>query len=415
MTKPLTIRRIVVPVDDADRRYVAISIARDLAKRLSASVDRVTVHPTTGHRDDDATSTRWVDGISETRRTVAERTIDGALINEARTDGVILCVGSSGHVAAVETVTGSTWSSIVRGSPFPVVLVGPRCELHLRGSKIAIAVDGSPDGESIVEPALRLAEALALTPVLIQVAWAEPPNGTHGDVSDSSYVGPLAARMSRPGQSIQFDIFHAARPTVALRQLATSNEYALIAMSTHGLSPAERLLMPSRASRVLRHARCPVLLGRRSAVLTVEDDAGAPRVVVGIDGSSGDREVLAVAGDEADRRHASLEVMYAWTPAWFAEDGGIAYKSRAEVADAQSVIDHAVAVVSDLYPDLVVTSSLVERPADDALLDAASTAEVVVVGQDHRGLLERAIFGSTTAAVVRRSFAPVIVVPTRVG
>ena len=296
MTAPLGVQRVVVPIDDPDRRYLAVSIARDLAHRLSAEVDRVTV--ATGHHgrhcDPVAPTTRMIDGISETTRTVTGRSVDATLAEIAYDDGVLMCVAAPAHRAVVESVTGSTSASIVRHSRRPVVLVGPRCELHLRGSQMAIAVDGSSDAESIVEPAVAMADALGLTPVIVQVTWADVSSI---DVNDTSYVAALASRLARHDRPISYDVFHAAHPNATLRLLAESRETAIIAMSTHALTPLERLVMPSRTTRVLRHARCPVLLGRRALQAGEVDHGDGPTVVAGIDGSSGD----------ADRRHEVLE------------------------------------------------------------------------------------------------------------
>lgn len=413
MTTPLSVQRVVVAVDDPDRRYVAVSIARDLAHRLSATVDRVTV--ATGHHggscDPVTPTTRMIEGISETTRTVTGRSAEATLAEIAHDHGVLMCVAASAHRALVESVTGSTSASIVRHSRRPVVLVGPRCELHVRGSQMAIAVDGSSDAESIVEPAVALAEALGLMPVIVQVTWADVASIL--DVNDTSYVAALASRVARPDQPISYDVFHAAHPHGALRMLAESRDTAMIAMATHALAPLERLVMPSRTIRVLRHARCPVLLSRRALQAGEVDHGAGPRVVAGIDGSSSDADVLVNAVAEAERRNAVLEIVYAWTPEWFSNDGGVAFKSEAGVRAAQAIIDRGIATVRTHSSSVAVRPVLMERRPIEAILDAAVGAEMVVIGEHHHGVIERSIFGSTTEAVLRGASVPVVVVPTR--
>ena len=163
---------------------------------------------------------------------------------------------------------------------------------------------------------------------------------------------------------------------------------------------------------MLRHARCPVLLGRRTLQAGDVDHGDGPRVVAGIDGSSGDADVLMTAAIEADRRHAVLEIVYAWTPAWFSDDGGVAV-SEATARDAQAVMDRGVATVRERSSSVVVRPVLMERLPIEAILEAALGAEMVVIGEHHHGVIERSIFGSTTEAVLRRASVPVVVVPIR--
>src|SRR5690606_9750314 len=62
-------------------------------------------------------------------------------------------------------------------------------------------------------------------------------------------------------------------------------------------------------------------------------------------------------------------------------------------------------------PDLPVRTSRLTGPRIAALVDAAESAELLVVGRETRSGLERLMGAGTTAAVATHSRVPVVVVP----
>lgn len=132
------------------------------------------------------------------------------------------------------------------------------------------------------------------------------------------------------------------------------------------------------------------------------------RIVVGVDGSDGARAALDWAADEARRRGAELQVALAWEamtpdlpdlgPVPGREEGA----GRAEAALAS--------IVDDLPDDVTLTTRVEEGGAAALLVDAASGADLLVVGAHGGGSFLPGV-GSTATRVALRSPVPTVVVP----
>jgi nucleotide-binding universal stress UspA family protein len=406
-----TPKKIVVPVDLIDDREQAVAVACDIARQLDATVELVTVMAVDmviAPRDLTTTN----DLFAVPHRFISSDSIERTLGRLTQEDGVLMCVPSSGRTALVETITGSRSALMLNHSPTPMLVVGPHCSPIMRGAQMAIAVDGTDNGETIVEPAIDLAIALGLIPVLYQVLPEGSP-AIVGDSRESSYVAQLAAASSRPGWQVQFDVLHDHYVGRALIRLAEDSDIAMLAMSSLGLAPIERLMLPSVSHHVLRHARCPMLLGPRTVPTAPFNHGAGKRVVVGVDGTSADHGALNVAIEEAMNRGASLEIVHAWSPSWYYTEMGamVPYDDAPIVERAIKVLRAAVIEAERAAPELIITDWLAERMPIDAMLEASIGAEVVVVAEHHYSAFARWLEAPTADSLVRRSSVPVLVVP----
>jgi len=144
-------------------------------------------------------------------------------------------------------------------------------------------------------------------------------------------------------------------------------------------------------------------------------DETRARIVVGIDGSAGSEEALRWALDEARLRHASLDVVHAWSfPAVAMTHFGSAalpviapedlQKAAAEVAR-----ESIGRVVGDEASVPVVTT--VERGHPTAvLLNASKGANLLVVGSRGHGGFTGMLLGSVSTHVVHHATCPVVIV-----
>jgi nucleotide-binding universal stress UspA family protein len=174
------------------------------------------------------------------------------------------------------------------------------------------------------------------------------------------------------------------------------------------------------------------------------------RVVVGVDGSEGSLAALTWALAEARLRHTTVHAVIGWTyhphwgysgmggmfppptgawasahemshpsPAGVAEPG----ESRGHVteADAAAAVDRVLASgisrvlehqegVSHL-PPVRITRQAVEGHAAEALLNAVTGADLLVVGGRGHGGFTGALLGSVSYHVVSHARCPVVVVP----
>jgi nucleotide-binding universal stress UspA family protein len=414
VTQHLNPQRIVVPVDDPIDRQQAVSIGSALGRRLGIPVEVVKVvkvaDPTdTGPPPSVASAQGDVDVST---RIIHERSVDRALHDLAHTEGTLLCVASSGRRSLAEVFTGSASAAIVHDTRVPLVVVGPHCDDDIVGKVLAIAVDESTGSHAVIEPALNLAAALGLTPMLYQVLEERTQAGLL-DARESSHVARIAADHTRRDLCVEYEVLHDRHVARALARLTADDDVAMIALATHGFRPAERVVIPSVVHEVIRHARCPVLLAPRPSATRHVDRGPGARVVVGIDGSPADHGPLIVAADEAMRRHARLEIVHAWARSWAVAEGGVVVggNTDADIANAREIMHIAVLKAKALAPGIEVIEWLVELGPVDALLDAAWDAELVVVGERRYRPIERWMLGSTTEAMIHRSPVPVIVVP----
>jgi nucleotide-binding universal stress UspA family protein len=193
--------------------------------------------------------------------------------------------------------------------------------------------------------------------------------------------------------------------------LALSADAALVVIGRRGMTGLPGLLLGSTAGAVAQHAQCPVI--------ALPDDPGEPTgprrsVVVGVEGRTGDDEVLAFALEEAAARDADVMVVHAWRdPTLEASLGsfGPLVDWNAVAEDERRQLAETVARWRAQAPDVRIEEAVVRDRAVTALLAASAGAELLVVGHRHRGRLAR--LGSTTHGILHRASCPVAVVPIR--
>lgn len=142
----------------------------------------------------------------------------------------------------------------------------------------------------------------------------------------------------------------------------------------------------------------------------------SPGVVVGVDGSTQSLLAARWAADEAQRRGLNLHVIHAFLEPTLGDGYVVSAEEDAFIrAAAQHVLDEAARSIGDAYPDLDVYSTLVHRDPRTALVAAAESAMLTVVGGKGRSRLADVVVGSVALAVAAHSRSPVAVVPPGVA
>ena len=136
------------------------------------------------------------------------------------------------------------------------------------------------------------------------------------------------------------------------------------------------------------------------------------RIVVGIDGSEAADQALRWAGEEAVLWTADLEVIHAWLPGYPVNphDLFIDYEpweraASQHLAASVSGLRHAVPLLGEVHE-----TTTIEHPAA-ALLEAAKSAALLVVGSRGRGGFASLLLGSVSQRCVTHAPCPVAVVP----
>jgi len=160
-------------------------------------------------------------------------------------------------------------------------------------------------------------------------------------------------------------------------------------------------------SAVSRHER------RWTAEIRVAPEGGtapAGSVVVGVDRTSSSA-ALAWGAREATRRRLPLHLVHGDDVQPAARSAGpppsVGDTSEASSSDA---LVAAVNAVQSLAPGLAITAERCLRPAAEALVEASSTAGMVVLAARGRGPLAAALLGSVSLHVAGNARSPVVVV-----
>jgi nucleotide-binding universal stress UspA family protein len=230
--------------------------------------------------------------------------------------------------------------------------------------------------------------------------------------------GVERARQAAPDVQVSGEA-KVGRPIGAL--VEASGAADLMVVGTRGHGELVDVALGSVAATVAAHARCPVVIVRGGAA--VMPDPAHP-VVVGVDGSPASLAALVYAAETAKNASAPLVVVCAWNDVarfagWVSVDTRVVidrdHLLDAERGSAGEILQTAVDRVRTDYPEVDVTSELVEGAPAPALLAAGADAGLVVIGSQGHGALAGLLLGSVSHAVLPRSTRPVAVVRRRIA
>jgi nucleotide-binding universal stress UspA family protein len=244
--------------------------------------------------------------------------------------------------------------------------------------RILCGVDGTPESLFAVRQAVRLQDPdtelyLAAVAPIAKAAQAGFAATHAAELLQHEAVEALAeaGKVAPSGREKLLN----GDPATALLHEADAEQATLVAVGSHGRGRAAGMLLGTVAARMLRDARCSVLIARPA-----RDPGTWPQsVVVGIDGSVESAAAFAVARSLAERCEASMQALA-----------------------ASGELDREAAQT--------ITSELEEQPggAVDMLTAASDSADLVVVG--NRGLHGLKAIGSVSERVAHQARSSVLVV-----
>jgi nucleotide-binding universal stress UspA family protein len=184
----------------------------------------------------------------------------------------------------------------------------------------------------------------------------------------------------------------ASSPAAGLRRVAAQERPALIALGPSNRGPLERAMLGTTAQRLLADVPCPI------AVAPAGYEGGAIDVVgVAFDGSPQARAAATFAGDLAWHLGASVRIV-------------TALGRRGEVAGR----DVARAGARRVQAGVPVEIELQHGDAQEGIARACDAGlDLLVCGSRGRGPLRSALAGGVSAALLKRTPCPVVVLPSR--
>ncbi|GAA2377976.1 universal stress protein [Streptomyces carpaticus] len=206
------------------------------------------------------------------------------------------------------------------------------------------------------------------------------------------------ASQRRPAVKVSVEVL-TQPPIPALLEEAGSA--SMIVVGSRGRGQLAGLLLGTVGLGVAARATCPVVVVRGAEPAR---EGYFQRVLVGI--KDVDRPAaVAFAFEEADARQCELRAVHAWlSPA----EGGTGRQTERTAAD---VLARSLTPGKERHPDVRV----VERPQSgvqrSALLTAAETADLLVLGAHRRATPVGLHLGLTSHALLQHAACPVAVVP----
>ena len=284
-------------------------------------------------------------------------------------------------------------------------------------ARITVGYDGSPSSVTTVEWAANEAELRDAQVCLVHCCSTSAGLGWDIGSSPAAIYDPreleqatlvqaesMAAELRRrhPGLTCSAEAVPGS-PRDGLVDASVTSDLMVVGNTGAG---AMKWLLGSVASAVMRRSRCPiVLVPARSTSRPLYN-----RIVVGVDGSPASATALQWATAEAAVREAELVLIHVWRLPF--RRPAIVHEAEREVmaAEAATLLTGLVQSVPTCARRSALRSIRVEDDAETALLAAAESADLVVVGSRGQGGLRSMLFGSVARTLTKSAPCPIAVV-----
>jgi nucleotide-binding universal stress UspA family protein len=189
-------------------------------------------------------------------------------------DLIVMTTHGRGELARM--VVGSVADAVVRETRVPLLLIRAGLEIDAWEQglhRILVPLDGSALAEAALPRVAELARLTNARLTLLQVIGPPMPELTAFEIARlpeddgeltiaaEAYLRRVAATLHERGLDADTAV-HFGDPAACIAEEVALNRHGLVAMSTHGRSGIDRLVVGSVADRVLRTARAPLLLFR---------------------------------------------------------------------------------------------------------------------------------------------------------
>jgi nucleotide-binding universal stress UspA family protein len=283
---------------------------------------------------------------------------------------------------------------------------------------VVVGYDGSQAGTAALEwataEAVRERAPLRIVEVFELVVVSRPSPGK---------VVPLAAlrtvrehglealadsiRLRHPHLDVQTVLLEGTPAASLIEETAQAR---LLVLGSRGLGGFTGMLVGSVAVQVASHAHCPIVVVPPDLVPTLHT---LRTVVVGVDGSKLSTKAIDFAFEQAEAIGGRVVAVHAWNSPFSTYENGLGELlfDNAEVRQASEVlVSESLAGPRSDHPDTAVDVELIPGQPARAILHAAGSADLVVVGSRGRGGFTGLLLGSTSQQVLHHATCPVAIV-----
>jgi nucleotide-binding universal stress UspA family protein len=286
---------------------------------------------------------------------------------------------------------------------------------------ILLPLDGSLFSESAVPLALSLSRRTGAAVRLLSVVEYFPTTDPYGwqDVlrdQAESYLGEMAERIhGKAGGEISTAVLHGHVVTALQTEAETAD---IVVMATHGRGGLSRAWLGSVADQTVRHAKHPVLLVRpeENGEPDPHRDWTISRMLLPLDGSPVSEAILGHAVELGSLFGAAYHLArIVPSPKQFSSpypphmiQANKERLQKEEEEAAEYLHEHAerLRAQGHTVEEKVITGV---QPVHGILSEAkGSDCDFIAISAHGRGLLARAVMGSTSDKVVRGSHLPLL-------
>jgi nucleotide-binding universal stress UspA family protein len=185
----------------------------------------------------------------------------------------------------------------------------------------------------------------------------------------------------------------------------------IVVLGTHGRRRLGRLIMGSTTEGLLRKLPVPIM-----TVCHALSPRGLKRLVFATDFSDSWQGLFQITLKMARVLGAEILAVHALgEPVLASGEFGLATQPEVATAEVHPRLEVLVAEAKSQGVD--VQPLILEGPAAAAILKAAveSLADLIILGIDQKGILERALLGTTAEHVARHASVPVLFIPLNVA
>jgi nucleotide-binding universal stress UspA family protein len=202
-------------------------------------------------------------------------------VSEVNADLVVMT--SHGRTGLSRAWLGSVADEVVRNATVPVLVLRANDERYdaeaaTPFTRILVAIDGSPESDAILGPAVAMAQCTSAALILTRVVHPIPilifdpvlpamPTSIVDEDGTAQLVTQVRTELTafaeylerQSGLRVEVEVMMSSDAAEALMQVAVTARADLIAMTTHGRG-ASRLVIGSVTDKVLRGSHLPLLL-----------------------------------------------------------------------------------------------------------------------------------------------------------
>lgn len=206
-------------------------------------------------------------------------------------------------------------------------------------------------------------------------------------------------------------------PVDEIIKLCPEFKIDMIIARSYGLSGLKRFLHGTIIERMARCIACPLLVipSPKQAGNLSTGIVDISHIVLACDLSMAHQQMINYVFEFSKIFHSDIHIVHAMESPMRWEKNDIPYGPYEEIQrKQQQLLEEKLKTLIPKDSNLRVTTSVLQGVPEDVLMTYIHQhpTDLIVVGVKHHGTLNKIFIGATTEAILRKSFCPVLVIPS---